>query len=141
MANPSPFEVIGVGWAFPPRFDPVRGTVDMTEGEEEIVGSLRILFGTQLGERILLPEYGSELSAEVFRNATLSERTVLESRLRRAILHFESRIRVEALEVDAVDLNEGILRIRVEYVIVATNSRSNRVFPFYKTEGTLIPAR
>jgi predicted component of type VI protein secretion system len=81
------------------------------------------------------------LSAEVFRNATLSERTVLESRLRRAILHFESRIRVEALEVDAVDLNEGILRIRVEYVIVATNSRSNRVFPFYKTEGTLIPAR
>jgi hypothetical protein len=48
---------------------------------------------------------------------------------------------VEALEVDAVDLNEGILRIRVEYVIVATNSRSNRVFPFYKTEGTLIPAR
>jgi len=111
----------------------------MVSGNDDIVESLRLLFGTQVGERILEPRYGSELSTMLFTSATTSERTVLETTLRRAILHFEPRIEVEGLSVDTSDATQGILRIRVQYLVSATNSRRNIVFPYFLEEGTLVP--
>ena len=52
---------LGTGWSFPPRFSDTSGEVLMTSDEEDIHASLKILFGTEIGERFLNPKYGLEM--------------------------------------------------------------------------------
>lgn len=131
--------IIGRGWAFPPAFDPHTGEVSMTSGEEDIMQSLHLLFSTQIGERVLELSYGSNLAPLLFNNISLSEKTVLESRIEQAILYYESRISLHQIEVDVTQIMDGIVRILIDFSINQTNNRLNMVFPFFIKEGTLIP--
>ena len=65
---------LGTGWAFPPTFhdDKLTG-VEMVKNEYDIKESLEILLNTNLGERIMLPDYGSELQKYVFDKITNSK--------------------------------------------------------------------
>jgi len=129
---------LGRGWSFPPRFDASIGEVLMVEAEEDIRESLRILFSTQPGERILLPRYGCALHSLVFESLSETLLTRIRTVIADAILYFEPRIRLEAVHIDKTSSQEGLLLIGLEYTIVQTNTRSNMVYPFYLTEGTLI---
>ncbi len=132
-------EFIGRGWSFPPSFDAFTNSVQMVEGEEDIVQSLQILFGTRRGERILEQKYGCDLNLSVFQNITTTEQTVLLRKLRYAIINFESRIVLNDLSLDLTQLMDGILHIQLDFTIDHINSRRNIVFPFFIKEGTLIP--
>ncbi len=127
---------LGRGWGFPLEFDPVSKRVRMVSDEEDISESLRILLTTRPGERIMQPTYGCELHALVFE--TVNERTVSEIRevIERAIVFFEPRIRLDKVHVGTEDVFDGLLRIRIEYTIRSTNTRSNVVYPFYFRDGT-----
>ena len=126
---------LGTGWAFPPAF--VKGyAVQMIGGEDDIEQSLEILFTTMPGERIFNFEYGCNIRQWVFEEMDLSVKTLIADEIRRAILYFEPRIDVEKVEVEIKDPLEGILWINLEYHVRQTNSRSNKVFPFYFREGT-----
>ena len=127
---------LGKGWGFPVEFDPVSKAVRRVSDEADIEESLGILFSTRPGERVMQPTYGCALHALVFE--VVNERTLSEIReaIERAILFFEPRIRLERTVVDTGDVYEGLLRIRVHYVIRSTNTRSNVVYPFYFREGT-----
>ena len=59
-------------------------------------------------------------------------RTALADRARIAILLYEPRIDLVDLQIDSPDPNDGTLRILLEYVVRATNSRFNLVFPFLR---------
>jgi phage baseplate assembly protein W len=128
---------LGTGWAFPPSF--IKGhAAQMVSGDEDIEQSLEILFSTTPGERIFNFEYGCNIRQWVFEDMDLSIKTLIADEIRRAILHFEPRIDVEKVEVETKDPLEGILWINLEYRVRQTNSRSNKVFPFYFKEGTNI---
>ena len=43
---------------------------------------------------------------------------------------------MNSIEINTQDELEGKLLIEIDYVVKATNSRLNFVFPFYKNEGT-----
>jgi phage baseplate assembly protein W len=128
---------LGRGWAFPPSFDRRQGEVEMVEARKDIEQSLEILLSTSLGERVLQPEYGCNLSDLQFDPINSSFIGYLRSLVSDAILYHEARIRLERLEIGeaAVDLLEGRLRIDVEYTIRGTNSRYNYVYDFYVREG------
>jgi len=53
-----------------------------------------------------------------------------------AILRHEPRVALDDLDVAQSREDAGVLRIRVEYRVLATNSRYNMVFPFYLNEAT-----
>lgn len=129
---------LGRGWSFPTRFDPVKAQVDMVERSEDIHESLRILFMTRKGERVMHPDYGCGLHELVFEPMDSETEARIEQEIRRAILFFEPRIEVEAIVVETTDWLEGKLGINLEYRIRATNNRQNVVFPFYINEGTLL---
>lgn len=129
---------LGRGWSFPPCFDASAGEVQMVEAEEDIRESLRILFSTQPGERILLPRYGCALHALVFESLSETLLTRIRTVIEDAILYFEPRIRLESVHIDKSAGTDGLLLIGLEYTIVQTNTRSNMVYPFYLTEGTLV---
>jgi phage baseplate assembly protein W len=126
---------LGTGWSFPPEFSPESGTVLMTSDERDIEASLRILFGTRMGERFLVPDYGLDVHDILFDPMSTSLRTFLEDRVRTALLVYEPRIRLLSLNVDSPHPSDGRLHIELEYEIRATNSRYNLVFPFYRWDG------
>lgn len=131
---------LGRGWSFPPRFDPAKGEITMVSREEDIIESLRILFLTRPGERVLQPAYGCPLHDLVFEGMTAETEASIELAVRRAILFFEPRIDVTEVAVESPDWLDGRMTIILGYRIRATNSRQNVVFPFYLREGTLLGA-
>ena len=126
---------LGTGWSFPPAFSQESGRVVMTSDEADIEASLRILFGTALGERFMNPTYGLDMHELLFSPLSTTMRTLLTERVRTQILIYEPRIQVLSLTIDSPDPNDGTLLISLEYAIRATNSRFNLVFPFYRTDG------
>lgn len=133
---------LGTGWSFPPRF--VKGTdsgeVLMTSDEDDIAASLRILFGTVCGERFLNPKYGLDMQALLFEPFGTTMKTLIKDRIKTAILIYEARINLVALDVDTSEQTEGRVNIIIDYVVRATNSRYNLVYPFYLNDGNELRA-
>ncbi len=127
---------LGIGWSFPPSFLPNLGSVVTTSGQEDIQASLEILLSTALGERVMLPSYGSQMDDLVFAPLDTGTQTLIIDRIRNAILYHESRISVEEIVLATEQLLEGLLLVKIAYRVRATNSRYNFVYPYYLTEGT-----
>jgi phage baseplate assembly protein W len=137
---------LGTGWSFPPQFVKEEGVarngeVVMTSDEEDIRASLHILFGTAEGERFLNPKYGLRMDDQVFEPMGTTARTYLKDRVRTAILIYEPRINLVALELDTSRDNEGVIAIVMDYVVRTTNSRFNLVYPFYRHDANEVRGR
>lgn len=132
---------LGKGWAFPPTFRRTTiGTsgVDLVEAREDIEQSLAILLSTSLGERIMRPDYGCNLSDFQFEPMNASVVGLIRDMVSTAMIYNEPRIRVERVVVSQPvnqDALDGKLLIEVDYTIRTTNSRFNFVYDFYIAEG------
>jgi len=140
MGDTGAMDFLGRGWSFPPAFDIGAGSVEMTEGEEDIRRSLQVLLATTAGERVMQPRYGCNLDELLFESLDTTTRSLAKDRIRTAILYFEPRIDVRSIEIGMPDPGIGELLVSIEYVVRATNSRSNIVIPFHRNEGTEIGA-
>lgn len=127
---------LGIGWAFPPTFDKRIKSVEMVSEAEDIRQSLYILLSTKQGERIIRPEYGSDVQSMIFEPIDVNTKTYLKESIRRAVLHFEPRITLNEVVVNADEEEEGLLLITLNYIIRKTNTRTNMVYPYYIIEGT-----
>ncbi|MGQ8364224.1 GPW/gp25 family protein [Glaciecola sp. 1036] len=127
---------LGRGWQFPPAFSATSGEVLMSEDEQDIQDSLKILLGTTQGERFLVPKYGMNLQHLLFDNLNTTARTLLRDKIKRTLLVYESRINVIDVFLDDSMLQEGKLVIQIDYVVRANNSRFNLVYPYYLHDGT-----
>lgn len=135
-------DFLGTGWSFPPTFREGRASgVDMVSGKEDINQSLGILLSTTLGERVLQTAYGCNLAAYQLEPMSSQFVGVIRDLVETAILYYEPRIKTKTVTIspaDGQDAFNGNLLIEVSYLIRATNSRSNYVYPFYREEGTTI---
>ncbi len=133
--NAQDIRFLGRGWAFPPAFDPrTRGAL-MVSQVDDVEESLRILFSTNPGERVMQPGYGCGLQRMVFEHLNESTLTELRSLIEKAVLFFEMRITLESIAFDTDEAMEGLLRIHLRYTIRTTNTRHNMVYPLYLDEG------
>ena len=130
-------EFIGTGWSFPPAFDNVGGNTAMSTGVQDIFESLTILLSTTIGERVMRPDYGCNLKDYVFDPMNVSLEAYIKKLVEDAIIYFEPRITLEKVTAEFRDA-EGVMWIKVDFIIDATNSRANYVYPFYIKEGTNI---
>jgi phage baseplate assembly protein W len=129
---------LGTGWSFPPSFTNVGGDVVMTSDLDDILASLHILLSTSIGERLMQPTYGCNLSALQFEPLNSSLLTYIRGIVTDAILYDEPRILAKNIDIDTSQYTEGLLRIEIDFIIPATNSRYNFVYPYYITEGNAI---
>ena len=127
---------LGTGWAFPPAFEPRTRAARLVSAEEDIAQSLRILFGTSPGERVMQATYGCDLKAMVFEEINETTLTDIKDIIERAVRFFEVRITLHDIAIDESEWLDGVLRIRLDYTIRTTNTRSNLVFPLYLREGS-----
>lgn len=138
MKDPLQTSFLGIGWGFPPEFEPQVGVLVSAE-EQDVRESLHILFQTARGERLFAPKYGLELRSLCFDSIGTTMKTLLEDQIRRSILIWEPRITVLRLSLDtSAQVLEGKVVLDVDYSIKATNSRFNLVFPFYASDASEI---
>jgi uncharacterized protein len=140
MAN-SEKAFLGVGWAFPLRID-ADGKIAMAELEEDVRQAIRIILGTNPGERSMRPDFGAGLSAFAFEPVNAATLAWVKTRVEEALIDAESRIDVEDVRVTSGPAEgrgnsnssgggNSALLIEVRYRVRATNSQHNLVYPFY----------
>jgi phage baseplate assembly protein W len=127
---------LGTGWGFPPSFDWRSKHATMVSKVEDIEQSLRILLSTVPGERVMQPAYGCGIQRMVFENINESTLTEIKDLVAKAILFFEVRITLHEIDVDWSDSLNGVLRLKLDYTVRTTNTRTNMVYPLYLREGT-----
>ena len=130
---------LGTGWAFPPGISKYSTTGDfatnMVSDVTDINQSLQILFGTAVGERVMQADYGCNIEDMIFEPMNVTLVTRITERIRRAIIYYEPRIKLDKVDVFAND-DFGIINLVVEYTVRSTNTRNNIVYPFYINEAT-----
>jgi phage baseplate assembly protein W len=137
--RPSPLDLtksfLGIGWAFPPAVF-ADGVIAEVAHEADIAQAIRIILGTNPGERVMRPEFGAGLRAFVFEPMSSTTLARLRDRVRESLVAWEPRIDVEQVSISRSPSELGTLLIAIEYRIRATNTRANLVYPFYLEEGT-----
>ena len=131
MQDPTkPPTLLGKGLAFPINLA-VRGGLRVEQGSEKVYQSIYLILATAPGERIMRPDFGCGIHDLVFWPNTASLRGLVEEKVREALIRWEPRIDVIAIEVTTdSDLSDRLL-IRLDYRIRENNSTHNFVYPFY----------
>jgi hypothetical protein len=126
---------LGAGLAFPPAADS-RGAIAMVFYEDDIRQSIQVILGTNPGERVMRPEFGAGLRDFVFEPADQTTVHRLQTRVQESLVDFEPRILMQNVNVTIDPVTKSTLYINIKYLVRATNTVGNLVYPFYLEEGT-----
>lgn len=127
-------DFLGAGWKFPPRLDQ-RGAIELAQQEQDIEEAMRIILLTNKGERVMRPEFGSELSTLLFAPNDAATAGLARRYAQEALELCEPRIDVIDIQAGPDPSDPARLLIDIRYFIPATNSDRNLVFPFYVIPG------
>ncbi|MBN8738020.1 MAG: hypothetical protein BGP24_02420 [Lysobacterales bacterium 69-70] len=124
-------QFLGKGWSFPVTFGNQGRSVGMAQADDDIRQSLDILLSTSLGERVMRPGFGWKRDALMFEPLSTSFGAYLAREIENAILFYESRIELNRVDFETATDQSGVILIRLDYTVRATNTRTNLVYPFY----------
>lgn len=110
------------GLAFPPRVGP-DGRVAWSSGAQNVRESIRIILQTNLRERVMRPNFGGGLRQFLYEPNTLSTRTQIEERTRRALARWEPRAAVEQVNAEPAPDEPSEVVLTIAYTVRETGSR------------------
>lgn len=137
-APEAPADLIGAGWAFPGRFTH-GGGVALSSGAGSVEAAIRMILGTEPGERVMRPEFGCSLWSHVFDPVDAGTAGLVERAVRVALQQWEPRIEVQEV-VATPEPDQARIVIRISYLLRATNDERNLVYPFYVIPGEEHPS-
>ena len=123
-------DIIGRGWAFPPRIGP-QGTILLTHDRNELEQSIFIILTTTPGQRVMRPTFGSRLQELVFAPNNSQTASQAVRHVEEALGMWEPRIRVVKVDAYPNRAKDNQLIIEIEYEVKATHDRRSLVYPFY----------
>lgn len=126
---------MGTGIKFPFSIDPVTNKIAMSHAEDDIREAIRIILRTNLGERVMFPEFGTPAKEFVFSDNRAERLTALESAVAEALEAWEPRIMDVQVEIPSKDGSREMVEVHISYVVRTTNNQFNMVYPFYMMEG------
>ena len=129
-------EFLGRGLKFPLQVDPRTGMLAMSDQEEDIREAIGIILNTVQGERVMRPDFGSNIIDYVFSPSSGPVRESLAHEVWQQLLYQEPRIVDVQVECGESDRMTGAILVKVSYTVRSTNNRYNQVYPFYVTEGS-----
>ncbi|CAN5728490.1 GPW/gp25 family protein [soil metagenome] len=119
----------GRGMSHPVSIDPAGG-IRESAGIEKIEQSVRIILGTQFGERQMRPTFGCNLRTLVFSPNNEQTASLAAHYVRAGLAAWEPRIETLAVKVTNDTTNARLL-IEVSYRVKATQDVRSLIYPFY----------
>ncbi|KMW74479.1 phage baseplate protein [Photorhabdus luminescens subsp. luminescens] len=116
MADKILADIYGRGWAFPPQFSSQEGII-MAAGAEHVRQSMKILFLTEPGERIMREDYGCGLNDYMFENISDELMAGIQTRIEERILRYEPRAEMTEIKVSQKTDLPNTLHIQVNYAL------------------------
>ena len=135
MNGDSSKSFLGTGFKFPVQVDPNTGRVKTSSQEEDIKEAIRIILGTQPGERPMTPKFGCSINSFVFASMDYTAVILLRREIEDSLVLWEPRIKNISVEIERSPQDSGVLMIDISYVVRSTNNPYNLVYPFYINEG------
>ncbi len=123
----------GTGWAHPVRVDR-DGRIVHADERDGIDQAIALILGSAMGERILRPDFGSDLHDFVFKPLSPVNLQRMATAVKSALLIWEPRIRVRNVEARQSSLDYTTVLISIDYEVRSSNTKRNFVYPFY-SEG------
>jgi phage baseplate assembly protein W len=127
-------DFLGVAWRFLPRLD-ARGQIELVPQDQAVEQAIRLILLTRKGERVMRPEFGSELHRLVFAPSDASTAGLACRYVEEALTRWEPRIDVLDVDAEPDRTDPSRLMIRIRYRLIRLNSERNLVFPFYVIPG------
>lgn len=127
---------LGRGWKFPIQVDQATGRIMTSELEEDIEEAIKIILFTSKGERVMRPDFGSNVMDYVFNLTDDMTLGLLETDIENAIVMWEPRVKDVKAKVVYEEAQPEKLLITVQYVVRETNNLFNKVYPYFLHEGT-----
>lgn len=108
--------------AFP--FDVKNGEIKPSDYTESIKQSVKIILRTRKEERIMLPQFGTNLRKYLFEPLNQTVREIIKTEVINALYEWENRIR--EVEVGFTDTaGNGSLCVTVGYCVAGLNVKDN----------------
>ncbi|MDE9518067.1 GPW/gp25 family protein [Xenorhabdus bovienii] len=123
MTNKILADIYGRGWAFPPQFSiddnntETPPGVTMAEGAENVRQSMKILFLTEPGERIMREDYGCGLNDYLFANINDELMADIKTKVEECILRYELRANITKILVNQKKNSPNTLHFQVTYTL------------------------
>ena len=134
-AFPQP-SLLGKGWNFPVKPSAeTSGVVAKVSGDDDIHQSIWLIIATAPGERVMRPDFGCGIHALIFAPGSPETLGRARTAIVEALNRFEPRITSVEASVRLDEHDSSILSVAVSYLVRATNSSQNLVFPFYLGVG------
>ncbi|MCR4798660.1 MAG: GPW/gp25 family protein [Lachnospiraceae bacterium] len=121
---------LGIGMKFPPEVNRATGRFVTVNAEESVRQSLYLILMTQISERPIRPEFGSELMSYTFMDINVNSINWIIRTIKEQIALQEPRVTDVSVVPEATD-NSGKILFDIRYRISETNTPGNLVFPFY----------
>lgn len=128
MSTSSDF--LGAGVGFPASLDQ-HGGLRLAAAEESIRQSIWTILSTSPGERVMRPDFGCAIHDHVFAVNSAATAGALAQAVTDALVFWEPRIDVLSVTTEPDPRRPEYLLINISYLVRATNSRFNLVYPFY----------
>lgn len=125
---------LGEGWAYPLQIAP-DSHLARAVYEEDVRQAIRIILGTNPGERVMRPEFGAGLNDFLFEPISTTTLSLVRNRVYTALIDWEPRIDLERVRVSYDPVEKTKLLIEIHYRVRSTNTQFNLVYPFYLEEG------
>jgi uncharacterized protein len=114
-------KLFGRGIAFPPRIN-ANGRWTWSSGADNIRQSIQIILQTELGERLMLPNFGAALKKQLFQPNTVKTHSLIEEIISNALKRWERRIKVSSVEVLSDPKQPNTAWVTLRYKLVATQA-------------------
>ncbi len=121
-------EFYGRGLAYPVTVG--AAGLGQSAGIAKVEESIRIILGTQYGERVMRPKFGSNLTSLAFAPNNASTANLARYYVEEALTRWEPRIELVDVAVSH-DNVLGRLLIDISYRLRDTQEVYNLVYPFY----------
>ena len=126
---------MGRGFKFPFSVDPSTNRIAMSSAEDDIREAITIILRTNVGERVMLPGFGTAAGEFVFSDNRAERIAALENSVQEALERWEPRIRDVEVTADNSMGVKNVVEINIRYIVRMTNNQFNMVYPFYMMEG------
>ncbi len=123
-------DFLGIGMKFPPQINKATGRFETVSEDESVRQSIYLILMTQLTERPLRPEFGTEIMGYTFMDINAGSIGWIKRTIHDQITLQEPRISDVDISAEVTD-GSGMVIFDIKYRVATTNTQDNIVFPFY----------